>query len=382
VTHFDTAQFGSTGSEGLAYDSARDTLLIADPSTKKIFETTRAGILLNTIDLSVANPRHAEDVVLAPSLAHPAQMNMYVVARGQDNNANPNENDGKLHELSVSLPSMGNRAPVADAGPNQTVTMPNSATLVGSISDDGLPSGATLTSMWSQLPGAPGTATFANPTSPTTGVTFSAPGTYVLRLTADDTELQGSDDVTVTVNAANTTVLNIPITVSADDSEEAASGKVARANGDLELALDATPQTVGLRFRSVSIPQGATILSSYVQFQADEKSSSTVTLTIEGQAADSAGIFTAADFGISSRPRTAADATWAPEPWTVIGERGPKQRTSDLSSVLQEIVDRSGWSGGSMVLIVTGDGVGKRTAESFNSGASLAPSLHVEYSTA
>ena len=122
----------------MAYDSARDTLLIADPSTKKIFETTRAGILLNTIDLSVANPRHAEDVVLAPSLAHPAQMNMYVVARGQDNNANPNENDGKLHELSVSLPSMGNRAPVADAGPNQTVTMPNSATLAGSISDDGL----------------------------------------------------------------------------------------------------------------------------------------------------------------------------------------------------------------------------------------------------
>ena len=382
VNHFDTAQYGSTGSEGLAYDPARNTLLVVDPSTQKILETTKAGSLLNTIDLSVANPRHAEDVVLAPSLAHPQQMNMYVVARGQDNNANPNENDGKMHELSVSLPSMTNQAPEADAGPNQTVTMPNSATLAGSVTDDGLPAGARLTSMWSQLPGAPGTATFTNPTSPTTNVTFSAPGTYVLRLTANDTELQGSDDVTVTVNAANTAVLNIPITVSADDSEESASGKVTRSNGDLELALDATPQTVGLRFRSVAIPQGATILDSYVQFQADEKSSTVVTLTIEGQDADSAETFTTAAFGISSRPRTDADATWAPEAWTVIGERGLKQRTSDLSSVLQEIVDRPGWAGGAMVLIITGNGVGKRTAESFNSGASLAPSLHVEYSTA
>ena len=381
VSQFDTAPYGSKGSEGLGYDPARNTLLVLDPGTKKIFETTKAGILLNTIDLAAANPRHAEDVVLAPSLANPAQMNMYVVARGVDNNQDPNENDGKLHELSVSLPPMGNQAPVADAGPNRSVTIPNSVTLAGSVSDDGLPAGAPLTSTWSQLPGAPGTATFADPSSPTTDVTFSAPGTYVLRLTANDTQLQGSDDVTVTVISQNNAVLNIPITVSSDDAEEAASGRVARAQADLELALDATPQTVGLRFRTVPIPRGAAILSSYVQFQADEKSSTAVTLTIEGQAADSAPTFTAAEFGISSRPRTAADATWAPEPWTLIGERGPKQRTTDVSSVLQEIVNRPGWGGGAIVLIISGNGVGKRTAESFNAGASLAPSLHVEYST-
>jgi hypothetical protein len=235
--------------------------------------------------------------------------------------------------------------------------------------------------MWSQLPGAPGTATFTAPTSPTTDVTFSAPGTYVLRLTANDTELQGTDDVTVTVNAGNTAVLNIPVAASSDDAEEAASGKVNRVNGDLELALDATSQTVGLRFLNVSIPRSATILSSYIQFRADEKSASAVTLTIRGQAADSAGTFTVATFGISSRPRTSAGVTWAPPPWSIIGESGPKQRTTDLSSVLQEIVNRTGWNGGAMVLIVTGDGVGKRTAESFDAGASLAPMLHVEYST-
>ena len=196
--------------------------------------------------------------------------------------------------------------------------------------------------MWSQLPGGPGTATFTTPTSPTTDVTFSAPGTYVLRLTANDTELQGTDDVTVTVNAGNTAVLNIPVAASSDDAEEAASEGLNRVNGDLELALDATSQTVGLRFLNVSIPRGATVASSYIQFRADEKSASAVTVTIRGQAADSAGTFTVAAFGISSRPRTAASATWAPPPWSIIGESGPKQRTTDLSPVVQEIVNRTG----------------------------------------
>ena len=381
LNHFDTAQYGARGSEGLAYDPVRNTLLIIDPKTKQIFETTKAGALLNTIDLSVANPKHAEDVVLAPSLADPLQMNMYVVARGVDNNANPNENDGKLHELSVTLPSSGNDPPVADAGPNRTVTMPDSLTLAGSISDDGLPEGGTLTSMWTQISG-PGTATFTDATSPTTDVTFSASGEYVLRLTSDDSELQGSDDVIVTVNAGNTATLDIAVSASADDAEEAASGEINRVSGDLAMSVGVAPQTVGLRFQGVAVPQGATILSAYVQFRADEKSSTVVTLTIEGHAADSAGAFTTAAFGISSRPRTIADVSWTPDPWTLIGEQGPKQRTTDLSPVVQEIVDRAGWNGGAVALIISGQGgSGKRTAESFNAGASLAPVLHVEYST-
>ena len=381
LNQFDTAQYGSVGSEGLAYDPARKTLLIVDPATNRILETSRAGTLLNTIDLSAVNPRHAEDVVLAPSSASAGQMNMYLVDRGVDNNADPNENDGKMYEISVSLPASGNAAPVADAGPNRTVTLPDSMTLTGSISDDGLPAGAPLSSMWSQISG-PGTATFTAPTSPTTDVTFSSGGTYVLRLTASDTELQGTDDATVTVNASGTLVLDIPVSASTDDAEEAASGSVNRANGDLELALDATPQSVGLRFRNVAIPQGATILNAHVQFRADEKSSTAVTLVIEGQAADSAATFTSAAFGISSRPRTAADVMWSPESWKLIGERGPKQRTPDLAPVVQEIISRAGWNGGALVLIVTGNGIGKRTAESFNAGATLAPTLHIEFTTA
>ena len=60
----------------------------------------------------------------------------------------------------------------------------------GSVTDDGLPNPpATVTDTWSQVSG-PGTATFTDPSSPTTTVSFDSAGTYVLRLTADDSALQ------------------------------------------------------------------------------------------------------------------------------------------------------------------------------------------------
>ena len=74
-------------------------------------------------------------------------------------------------------------------------------------------------------------------------------------------------------------------------------------------------QTVGIRFNAVSIPQGATVLNAWLQFQADETSSEATTLMIQGQAADNPGTFTSTAFGISSRPRTAASASWSPPAW-------------------------------------------------------------------
>ena len=379
VTSFDTAQYGAEGSEGLGYDPVRDTLLIVDPATKMIFETTKSGTLLNRIDLSVADPRHAEDVVLAPSLADPGVMNMYLVARGQDNNANPNENDGKMHELSVSLPPTGNQAPIANAGLDSTVTLPAGITLAGSVTDDGLPEGSTLTSLWTQVSG-PGIATFTDATAPSTDVTFSEPGTYVLRLTADDTALQHSDDVTVTVNPEGTVTLDIPVVASADDAEESASGTVNKSSNDLQLAFNGTAQTVGVRFRSVPIPAGSSIVEAHVQFATKTTSSSTVNLVIEGQLATNPQVFKTNAFNISSRPRTDADVPWSPDPWTLAGEAGPAQQTANLAPVLQEIIGLSGWSGvGHMVLIITGDGAAtQRTAWSYN-GTGPEPVLHVAY---
>jgi hypothetical protein len=93
-----------------------------------------------------------------------------------------------------------NVAPTANAGANVKVMMPNALTLAGILSDDGQPSPpAACTAAWSKLSG-PGTVTFANPSASTTA-TFSTAGTYVLQLTASDSVLTGTSNVTVTVLA-------------------------------------------------------------------------------------------------------------------------------------------------------------------------------------
>lgn len=93
-----------------------------------------------------------------------------------------------------------NQAPVVYAGPDQTVLFPAAANLAGTVTDDGLPNPpATVTISWSKVSG-PGTVTFANPSSPVTTATFSSAGTYVLRLTGNDSALAATDDVTITVS--------------------------------------------------------------------------------------------------------------------------------------------------------------------------------------
>src|SRR5204863_8344010 len=87
-----------------------------------------------------------------------------------------------------------NHAPAANAGPDQQITLPNVANLNGSVSDDGLPAGGNLTSIWNKVSG-PGAVTFGNPNATVTTAAFSVAGTYVLRLTANDSQLSASDDV-------------------------------------------------------------------------------------------------------------------------------------------------------------------------------------------
>jgi len=107
-------------------------------------------------------------------------------------------------------PASQNQPPTVDAGQDQTVILPNSATLSGTAGDDGLPNPpGTLITTWSEFSG-PGTVTFGDASSLSTTASFSASGTYVLRLTADDSALQSSDDLTVTVNPASQDLVGNP----------------------------------------------------------------------------------------------------------------------------------------------------------------------------
>jgi len=91
-----------------------------------------------------------------------------------------------------------NMPPCAEAGPDLTLA-PNatSTTLQGKVGDDGEPVGSQVTFAWSKVSG-PGPVSFDTPASLNTVARFGLPGVYVVRLTADDSQLQTSDEVTIT----------------------------------------------------------------------------------------------------------------------------------------------------------------------------------------
>ena len=150
----------------------------------------------------------------------------------------------------------------------------------------------------------------------------------------------------ITVQAAGTGTVERRIATGADDAEERATGSMYLNSSDIELVFDSDNQTDGLRFINVAIPNHATVTGAYVQFEADETQSETTNLVVRGEAADNATTFTSATRSVSGRLRTAASASWAPQAWTLVGEAGGKQRTPDLSAVIQEIVNRPGWASG------------------------------------
>lgn len=122
-----------------------------------------------------------------------------------------------------------NSPPIVDAGPDQEITLPpGSTTLEGSVTDDGLGSSPpVLTILWTVVsgPGSPPNSgvTFADDSDPETTVTFALPGTYVLRLTADDGDLSAFDEVTIIVTQELNPCTGGGTVEMGDDPEEGAA---------------------------------------------------------------------------------------------------------------------------------------------------------------
>ncbi len=103
-------------------------------------------------------------------------------------------------DVQVTVNAAANQLPAANAGADQTITLPaNSVSLIGSGTD---PDGIISSYSWSKLSGPSG-GTITSPASPSTTVTGLTQGVYIFRLTVTDNNgAMGTDDVQVTVNAA------------------------------------------------------------------------------------------------------------------------------------------------------------------------------------
>jgi hypothetical protein len=175
-------------------------------------------------------------------------------------------------------------------------------------------------------------------------------------------------------------VIERRISSSSDDAEEAFNGEMDLDSSDLELTQEKSTQKVGIRFTDLHIPREAFITKSHIQFQADETDTDYTELLIVAELADNASAFEATDYNISDRltQTTSQSVLWTPPTWDQTGEAGTKQRTPDLSQIIQEIVDGNGWlSGNAIAFFLTG--TGKRVAESYDGVAQAAPNLHIEF---
>lgn len=200
------------------------------------------------------------------------------------------------------------------------------------------------------------------------GNDFNGDGVADTANTGLDTNGNGLDD------AFDQDCYGISVSSSATSYGEQQGTSVDIGSSDLELVTESANQIVGVYFPNITIDQAETINSATIQFQVDEVSTGTVNLTIEGQLAASPLTFTTGVNNVSNRTRTTADEAWSPADWNATGEATADQRTVDISSIIQEIVNQGGWvNGNPLVIIITGPAdADTRTAE-------VNPTLTINY---
>ncbi len=171
----------------------------------------------------------------------------------------------------------------------------------------------------------------------------------------------------------------LPTQSSDDASVDRTAGSIT-LNNFLYFGKDVTPHTLGsgMRFRTVSVPNGVTIIRSQVYFTAGfNLAGATCNLVIKGEAADNAATFsTYANY--TGRALTAASVAWGAVPaWTA----GTIYTTPDLKTIVQEIISRPGWvANNSLVLFVEDNGSSNnayRGADDFDHLP--APILHIDW---
>lgn len=241
--------------------------------------------------------------------------------------------------------------------------------------------------------GTTATVTESSATSITTTVPDGATsGDVTVTVSAETTETSNGVAYTVLTLPATAT-LNILIVHSADDVEEyrtvGEEGYMDMDSSDLELCTESTDDqhVIGLIFRNVLIPAGATITDAYIQFTCDDNDNDEGPLSIDIwgiKEANTSAPFLETLFNCTSRPSTTTTVNWQAPVWLIKNEKGPLEATPDLKEIVQEIIDLQGWIPTNNIgFKLANEETEKihREADSFDHGGGGAPELVVTYTT-
>lgn len=136
------------------------------------------------------------------------------------------------------------------------------------------------------------------------------------------------------------------VAASADDVTETAAG-VMHSLSNNSLIASFNNYHIAMRFQNVTIPPGSTVTAAVLHVFAESSSYDDPNGTFYGEAADNPGAFSTTSSDISNRTKTTASVGWAT---TAIGTGD--SASPDLSAIIQEIIDRGGWSSGNALVVM------------------------------
>lgn len=129
----------------------------------------------------------------------------------------------------------------------------------------------------------------------------------------------------------------------------------------------------GFRFLNVTVPQGATITSAKLSVY--RYGGAPVDITLYGEDADNSGVLEGGTL-LDDREKTTASVAWS-------GDLAADAFTDspEIKTIIQEIVDREGWSSGNALTIITVDSQSAFSCQiyDYQGIAARAAKLHIEY---
>ncbi len=164
------------------------------------------------------------------------------------------------------------------------------------------------------------------------------------------------------------------VEVSDDDAEETiSSGSVSIGGSSFDMR---STQVNGLRFQNLPITPGTSILEAHLVFTARSTTTGAATLRFHAEDVDDSPGFSSSASDVSDRTETTATATWVPADWDTVDEQ---HVSSDITALIQEVVDRPGWAAGnSLTIIQSHDSGSERHAHTYNGNAAAAPMLRIK----
>lgn len=181
-------------------------------------------------------------------------------------------------------------------------------------------------------------------------------------------------------------VITRQVSSSTDDAEEhlAEFNAIDFTSTDLELGAEGGGidiQEIGIRFLNIDIPAGSIIQDAFIQFTVDETDTENTSVRITGERSLNPLTYSGTAGNISARAKTASFVDWNNIPvWDTVGAAGADQRTPNLASIVQEIIDQPGWIANSaLAIMLTANPGGERTAESFDGDPAAAARITITF---